>query len=340
MNPLQLSVVIATYNRRALLERLLLQLAEQTLSKEHFEVVVVDDGSKVPVSDTLASLRLPYALRVETQENLGAAAARHRGALAARGEILVITDDDMQVPPEWLAEHLRQHQDRRRVVLGKIRPDPQLKAMPLFERWYAYRLAKMATAMESGTLVPRGGHFFTGNVSLRRADYVGVGGFNPTLKRSEDLELGLKLEKSGAQVVFAPSAYTLHGSDHTDFETWRRRAFLYGVFDSKIRDLHPDLPQADPWRFVFRLPFPARPLLFGAATFPTLSRAISWTLCACVVVADAVGAEKLAFAGASVVYQMEYYRGVRSEAGSLRKALADFQRYARNRVLPSTGGPA
>ena len=49
----EISVVIATYNRPELIERVLAQLAGQTLPPSRFEVVVVDDGSKEPVLSRL-----------------------------------------------------------------------------------------------------------------------------------------------------------------------------------------------------------------------------------------------------------------------------------------------
>ena len=331
----RLSVVVATFNRLELITRLLRQLAEQTAAPETFEVVVVDDGSREPVAAPLKALTWPFTLRVETQPNAGAAAARHRGAVAARGELLLITDDDMQVPTDFIAQHLLLHDappaSRRRLVLGRILPDPALGTMPLFERWYAYRLEKMAQGMASGRIQPRGGHLFTGNVSMRRQDYLDVGGFDPELKRSEDLELGLRLERSGVQVVFSEKAYTLHGSDHTELGTWLKRAFLYGVYDSRIRQKHPDLVQADPWRFLFRLSPVARPLLLLAAAAPALSRPLSQLGWKTVETVDRLGMEKVAFAGASVVYQMEYYRGVRDEAGSLTATARQLGRYLRDR---------
>ena len=92
-----------------LLQRLLAQLARQTLPASDFEVVVVDDGSREPVAPHLEKLTLPFSLRVETHANAGAAAARHRGVLAARGEVVLITDDDMQVAGDFLARHLARH---------------------------------------------------------------------------------------------------------------------------------------------------------------------------------------------------------------------------------------
>ena len=83
--PLRLSVVVATYNRRELLSRLLRQLAGQTLSPKDFEVVVVDDGSKEPVKPSLEALRLPYALTVHRAEKSGGSRRAPPGGPGGQG---------------------------------------------------------------------------------------------------------------------------------------------------------------------------------------------------------------------------------------------------------------
>src|SRR5580698_3138964 len=97
------SVVIATYNRPELLRRLLTQLATQKLGPRSFEVLVVDDGSDPPAEPALGALELPLELRCLTQVNAGASAARHAGVLQARAEILVLLDDDMEIPEGFLS---------------------------------------------------------------------------------------------------------------------------------------------------------------------------------------------------------------------------------------------
>lgn len=335
----ELSVVMATYNRPLLLERLLGQFARQSLAPERFELVVVDDGSAEPVSARIDPGAYPFALRLLVQANAGAAAARHRGILAARAPLLVIVDDDMQVEPGFLAAHLAAHPaGSRRAVLGRIRADPELHEMPFFERWYAHRLDTLAEKVLSGRYTLHGSALYTGNVSLRRADYLAVGGFDPALRRSEDAELGLRLVESGVELAFSDEAVTLHGSDHTSEEVWLRRAFLYGVYDSRIGKKHPHLKDADPWRFLSKLRPAARPFVAAAAVAPSLTRPVSRAALAAVKAADAAGLEQLAFAGSAVVYSMEYFRGVREEAGSLRSALRGFLANARRAVRRGDGG--
>src|SRR5690348_15978672 len=136
----RISVVIATFNRHEKLFALLDDLEAQSLAMDQFEVRVVDDGSSVPVTVSPRS----YALFVERQPNRGAAAARNKGASSARGDILVFVDDDMRLPREFLERHLHAHtRTDRAVVLGRIERDPNLR-MPLFERWHAEMLDRMA----------------------------------------------------------------------------------------------------------------------------------------------------------------------------------------------------
>src|SRR4051794_4826737 len=127
----EISVIIATYNRTALLERLLMQLDAQTLDPKSFEVVAVDDGSKESVPQALQGARHRYHLVALRQANAGPAAARHRAIENALGRVLVIVDDDMQVKPDYLEQHLKMHPvGTRRAVLGRLAPDDAISEMP------------------------------------------------------------------------------------------------------------------------------------------------------------------------------------------------------------------
>jgi GT2 family glycosyltransferase len=334
---------MATYNRLSLLPRLLRQLARQTLPPSSYEVVVVDDGSKEPVEGPLRELarELPYTLRVETQKNAGAAAARHRGVQASRGEVVIITDDDMQVPEDFVQRHLEQHPPgSRNVVLGRIDPDPAIDDMPLFERWYAYLRERLAQRMNQQGA--HGWNLYTGNVSFRREDYIAVGGFDVTLKQSEDIELGIRLEKAGCQVRFCNDSYVLHGSDHTSFEKWLARAHRYGIMDSQLSHRHADVPQVDPWRMLFEMSAVARPLLATAVVLPGPTRPVTQALMGAARVADKLGLEQVAFKSTSVVYTMEYLRGARAEAGSWREVARRIARYRQVSAQAGAGsqGPA
>jgi GT2 family glycosyltransferase len=323
-------VVIATYNRLPALTRLLRdQLADQTLSATAYEVVVVDDGSAEKVREPLMKLDLPYQLRVEEQANAGAAAARHRGVLSAQGDVVLITDDDMQVGRDFLERHLERHPPgSRTVVLGHIRPDPNVSGMPLFERWGAWLNDRLARRLGSpGGQRARGHNLYTGNVSFNREDYIAAGGFDSALRQSEDIELGVRLEKLGCTFEFSPEAYVLHGSDHTSLEKWLKRAHRYGVFDTKVAAKHPDVPQVNPWRLLFEMNPLARPFLASAVALPRATRPLTSAMMVAAEGLARLGLERVAYASVSVAYTMEYLRGAREEAGGWSGALKAATRY-------------
>ena len=326
----ELSVVVATYNRATLLRELLGDLEKQSLAPSSFEVLLVDDGSKTPVKPIVEGQATSYALRVIEQANAGPAAARHHGIVEAKGDVILIVDDDMRLPSTLLEEHLRHHRRGHSVVLGHIRSAPRLSQMPLFERFHAQQLDRQVAAFRSGVQA-RGVHLCTGNVSFRRPDYLAVGGFDRTLARSEDRDLGIRLEQAGARFTFAEEAYTVHESDHTSLDVWLKRAFLYGIYDSRIGAKHRDLPSVSPWRFLFLVHPVSRPLLLATTAVPEAGKVAARGLMALCDWLDGRGLEQAALRGTTLVYGIEYFRGMREHAGSLLETARGLVAYTRQR---------
>jgi GT2 family glycosyltransferase len=329
--PPTVSVIMATYNRGPLLARLLRQIGAQTFPLDDLEVVIVDDGSKEPAEALVDGLRsqLPFEIRVITQTNAGAAAARQRAATNARGEILIILDDDMQIEPGFVAEHVRLHRQEPgpACVMGRYASDPNIASMPLFERYYANMWDKLTEGVRTGKMAVTGTILSTGNASMRREDFLAVGGFDLTLKQSEDTELGLKLEKAGVRMVFSETAQSFHGSDHTQLAKWLGRNYGYGVCDLRIARKHEWAAHADPWRYYFSLPKLGLPFITTSVLAPGLSKIVSAAMMRAALAADEIGLEKLALRGAGVVFGMEYFRGVREESGSLGSALESLSKF-------------
>lgn len=334
------SVVIATYNRAALIAGLLGRLSEQTLSPETFEVIVVDDGSATSLGERLSNLAVPYRLTLLTQVNAGPAAARHKGIECARAGIIVIIDDDMAIGPDFLACHLAVHPEgTRRVVLGRIRTEPGAK-LRLFERFQISVFDRLAQDVSSKKMRLIGSNLYTGNVSFRRDDYLRVGGFDKALRLSEDAELGIRLEEAGVEFEFSETAVAWHQSDHTSLEAWMRRSFEYGRADAQISQKHSGLSSADPWRFLFEINPLSRVLVLASALAPMPMRAFSWTAMRFSLGVARLGAEQIAIAGTTLVYGMQYYAGVRAQIGTrgeVYRSLAKFLNGADETRLPASG---
>jgi serine acetyltransferase/glycosyltransferase involved in cell wall biosynthesis len=328
MTTLDLSVVIATYNRQELLRRLLGQLDEQTIASARYEAIAIDDGSKEDTRVALKDLKTRYAHRIERQENAGAAAARQRGVDLARGRIIVFLDDDMQVHPDFLEKHLAKHESPNTVVLGRLRPDAKLAEMPLFERFYARVMANQNDELAGGKPV-RGHNIYTGNVSMPRALFVQAGGFDSAFRALEDEELGVRLEKAGASFAFANDAESIHGSDWTSAKAWMNRAYRDGVYQTKLSKKHPDMPESSPWRFLPSLNPVSRPFMQLALAAPKVASVVANTAIRTAETFDKVGLEPVAIAGMTFVYGLQYYQGVRSEVGGASDARREYGEFKR-----------
>lgn len=105
----RISVVVATYDWPAALDRVLASLDEQTYSE--FEVIVADDGSGPETAALVESWkqRASFPLRHVWQEDEGfrAAAVRNRAVAASDGGYIVFLDADCLVRPDFLARHAR-----------------------------------------------------------------------------------------------------------------------------------------------------------------------------------------------------------------------------------------
>lgn len=187
-----ISVVIATRNRAALLDGALRSLGAQT-GAPPMQSIVVDNGS---TDETKAvALRHGATYVYEAEPNRGR--ARNAGVAGATGDIIVFVDDDVVVPPFFIAAHARAHDlaIRPHVVSGPILnvPSPDVRPVP--------------TILNASSA-----YFCTCNVSVPRSVFDAVGGFDEAFDAYgwEDTELGTRLRKFGVRRRFAWEAYLWH----------------------------------------------------------------------------------------------------------------------------------
>ena len=198
-----ISVVVATHNRAELLRGLLAGLRRQTLARERFEVVIVDDASGPETGAVLEeeAARGELDLRpLRTGAPSGAPAARNRGWRAARAPVVAFTDDDCTPSPDWLAEGLATWQgDPRRIVQGRTQPAGGLSLSdfsPL--QFHSIEVQQQSPEVE------------TCNVFYPRELLEQTGGFEEGAPVGEDTELAWTAIEMGAHVAFAPGALVEH----------------------------------------------------------------------------------------------------------------------------------
>ena len=238
-----LSVIIPTYNRSAVLASCLAALEQQSLAKDRFEVFVVDDGSTDGTERLCQGLSMSFPLVYLRQTNAGAGAARRLGTEAARGEYLLLLNDDTIATPNLLAEHLhvqRQHAHDKCAVLGHFRYPRQACKRALSCFFATRRFLFPQAFLQPG--FHRDSALFIGcNLSIRREAVLGAGSFDPQFRVAEDTELGLRLEQQGYGILYQPQALAWH--DHLIFTAADliERAHVYAPADILLFNKHPRL---------------------------------------------------------------------------------------------------
>ena len=111
--PIGTSVVIPCFNHVDLLAQTLQALAvnpELRTHPDHFELIVVDDGSQEDVQRAVAGVELPVRCRIiRLDQNSGATQARNTGLAHASKELVVFLDSDVVIPANYFAEHWKIH---------------------------------------------------------------------------------------------------------------------------------------------------------------------------------------------------------------------------------------
>jgi GT2 family glycosyltransferase len=230
-----ITLVIATHKRPEALATLLSCLRRQTAAPSEVDVAVVVDG----VDECAGRYReifdrslrdSPFPVRYEFQANAGQSVARHRAIAGASTPWICVVDDDMELLPNFIAEHLAALQEgtSKTVAIGRVIPEEGWENAPLYEAAATSHMLEWQEAMARGLREPRGHKLVTQNVSFAKEFYQVVGGFDEKLRLGEDTELGLRFEFAGARFVFAEKAAAIHHSRVGSYDVWQRRCVEYG----------------------------------------------------------------------------------------------------------------
>jgi GT2 family glycosyltransferase len=307
------TVVMPTYDRVDQLRAALASLAAQQGLDEPVEVIVVSDGSTDGTDEYLSSSAVPLPVVALTQPNAGPAAARNRGIGAARGELVLFVDDDTVADPGLIAAHLRRHESPNEdlVVIGPmLTPDDY--AISPWVRWEQDMLTKQYDAMRDGVYEATARQFYTGNASVARRHLVDVGGFDPTFRRAEDVELAYRLADRGLRFTFDPTAVVHHYAERS-FEAWLAAGYAYGRNDVVFGRDHGRAWLLD----AIGREFHDRHVLVRGLTRACLPhpRVDAITSAALARSARTVGRLGVGRPLLSAVYNLAYYRGMADELG-------------------------
>ena len=219
------SVVIPTYARAQQLNACLEGFSRVRYGRNHFEIIIVDDGSPEAPDPAICHWRDGLDIRVFRQANAGPAAARNAGARLARFKYLAFIDDDCVPHPEWLAELGRAFDAAPRDLIGgrtvNVLADNSFSAVS--QELVAY-LCEYFDGQNGRTRL-----FTSNNMAVPADEFRAIGGFDTRFRRAagEDRELCDRWISQGRGTAFAADAMVMHAHELTLRSFWRQH-FAYG----------------------------------------------------------------------------------------------------------------
>lgn len=220
---MDVSIVLATHNRAATLQKTLDTLAALAYPAGlTWELLVVDNNSHDATREVVERFAetANFTLRYLFEAQQGKSAALNTGVAAATGEIITFTDDDVLVHPEWLVNLVRTFTrfpcsavgGRVVPVWEHLRPD-----WLEMERQLAVVHFDFGEEFREIRFPPLGANF-----AFRREVFAKYGLFRLDLGPSgngqhritcEDMELALRVLRAGEQIVYCPDAIVYHPVD-------------------------------------------------------------------------------------------------------------------------------
>lgn len=216
----QVAVVIPVWNGEAVLARCLDALARQTLPRDAFQIIVVDNGS----SDATARIARSYAgVELLEEKRPGSYVARNLGIERVRAPITAFTDADCEPAPDWLEQVLGAAAANPGfgVLAGKIDLFDEIaqehEVFGDYERLFSFPQAHAAR-----------GNCATANWASETALLKSLGGFDAGLKSGGDRQMALRIRDSGHPLIYVPAMVVRHPVRASRAELVRKRQRLSG----------------------------------------------------------------------------------------------------------------
>ncbi|MFA7630445.1 MAG: glycosyltransferase, partial [Candidatus Neomarinimicrobiota bacterium] len=228
MYPYRFSIIVPTFNRLDEIRELLESLEKQTLGKDAFEVLVVDDGSTddtaAYVAEKLKQGRLN--LRFLSQDHQGPGPARNLGMENAQGEYYLFIDSDCIAHEGWLKAY---HAALTEKVAGFGGPDRVREDFSPLQKAIDYSMTSfLTTGGIRGSSKKKISKYYPRSFNMGvHADVVKkIGGFG-SLRHGQDIEFTHRVRKEG-KVIKVMDAVVYH-KRRTSLKRFFKQVYNWGV---------------------------------------------------------------------------------------------------------------
>ena len=236
------SIIVPVYNRPDEVDELLESLCSQTL--KDFEVVIVEDGSKITCKDVCDKYADILDLHYYYKENSGPGQSRNYGVERAQGEYVIILDSDAVTPTGFMQAIDSELQQQPSDAWGG--PDAAHESFSDIQKAISYAMTSFFTTggirggkKQLDKFYPR-----SFNLGIRREAYLQLGGFSKTRfsKMSlygEDIDFSIRIYKAGYTCRLFPEAWVWH-KRRTDFRKFWRQVYNSGYARVNLWRMYPE----------------------------------------------------------------------------------------------------
>ncbi len=223
MNPsLQISVVICTYNRAAYIYEAMDSLYQQTLPRESYEVIIVNNNSSDNtelVCHSFIGSHNDAQFYYFNEPQQGASFARNTGAHHAQSPLLCFMDDDAVAEKDYLERIVRFFEEYKDAggLGGRIIPR-YIPSEPVWMSHYVSSLVGHFHYSEEVSAFKPGKYPLESNMIIRKQDFDAINGFNSALPGvvgtlrigGEGKDFFFRLQALGRKIYYDPAIRVHH----------------------------------------------------------------------------------------------------------------------------------
>lgn len=235
MNP-TISIVVAIFNRKDELFELLTSLSHQ--SDPLFEIIIVDDGSKIDLKPTIKNFENTLEINYFRKENSGPGLSRNYGAKRAKGEWLVFVDSDVIVEKDYIENIKKSIETIPCDAFGGA--DKAHKGFNLMQKAISYSMTSVFTTggirgnkKAVSKFQPR-----SFNMGVKKEVFDKVGGFSE-MRIGEDPDLSMTLWENGFTTAFFDTIAVYH-KRRVDFGKFSKQVYQFGCARPILNQRHPN----------------------------------------------------------------------------------------------------
>lgn len=240
---LQLSIIVAVYERQDELTELLTSLAKQTNS--NFEMIIVDDGSKNKLDKVCEKFQNQLDIKYYYKSNSGPGKSRNYGMEKANGNYFIFLDSDTIIPPTYIQSIYNELTTNYVDAFGG--PDDADESFNDYQKAITFSMTSFLTTggirggkKQVGKFQPR-----SFNMGISRKAYEITGGF-AAMRIGEDPDLSMRLWENGFETRLFQNSKVIH-KRRTSLKKFAKQVYQFGVARPILNQRHPNYIKPTFW---------------------------------------------------------------------------------------------